>query len=296
MFRWHAARVVANRAPGGASIAAPMRSGFAWNGRWPRCVLSSVAYLGPFAAAFLVVACGARTGLDPGAASKVERDSIGCSDGVREGFVDVAAYPNIAGCGGGWSIPGVMLQNPGTAPECPSVPTFDTATPACKRRAGNDGPNPNGVGCNVADLCAEGWHVCLGAKDVAGRSPNGCESATRADDPPLFFASRQSSNGCRTCATGTLTGLDCDSMACTSGCAQSGSTSNDVFGCGNFGDSDGLRGPFVDCGPLDRTTYNECIALAGSNWSCTDDDSGSCEAFVIVHVGADHGGVLCCHD
>ena len=218
--------------------------------------------------------------------------TAGCADGDREGFVDLTTHADIAGCSGGWSVPGVMLESPGTAPECPSVPTFDTASPACGRTAGNHSPNPSGGGCNVADLCADGWHVCTGAADIAAHSPSGCKGATLAGDPPLFFTSRQSSNGCEDCATGTGTGANCNSSSCTTGCAQTANTSNDVFGCGNLGDP----GPFSGGGPLDRFTYNECGALAGTSWSCTDDGSGNCEAFVIVHGGADHGGVLCCRD
>ncbi len=260
--------------------------------RLPRAP-SFVARFGRRASLLVLIACGARTGLDVG---DVRRTAIGCADGAREGFVDTAAYPDIAGCSGGWSIPGVMLQNPGTAAQCPGVPTFDTVSPACNRLGGNDGPNPNGIGCNVADLCAEGWHVCTGAGDVESRSPGGCGEATRADDPPLFFTTRQTSNGCDFCATGTRTDPDCDSMQCTSGCAQTPTMSNDVFGCGNFGNPPDSMDPFADCGPLDRSTYNECASLAGSTWRCDEDPTGLCEAYVIVHGGADHGGALCCRD
>ncbi len=247
-------------------------------------------------ALLLLGACGARTDLTVDAVPGLERDTAGCADGFREGFVDVAANPDIAGCSGGWSIPGVMLQNPGTAPECPTIATYDTVSPACRRSAGNNGPNPNGFGCNVADLCAEGWHVCTSAGDVESHSPDGCVSATRTGDPPLLFVSRQSSNGCLTCATGSRTDPDCDGQECTSGCAQTADTANDVFGCGNFGDSPGVSFPFIGCGPLDVGTSNECADLQGSSWSCEDDGSGNCEAFVITHQGPDFGGVLCCRD
>src|SRR5262252_1849902 len=70
----------------------------------------------------------------PGAAT-------GCADGTREGL---ATYSSIAACAGAWTVPGVI----GDAP------------PACARQAGNDGSNAAGTGCNVADLCATGWHVC----------------------------------------------------------------------------------------------------------------------------------------
>jgi hypothetical protein len=269
------------------------------NGPWLQFAPSSVAGAARFvrrASALLLIACGARTGLDVGVVPGVEGNAIGCADGIREGFVDMAANPDIAGCSGGWSIPGVMIQNPGMAPECPGVPTFDTGSPACNRLAGNNGRNPNGIGCNVADLCADGWHVCTSAADVGSRSPSGCTAATLAGDPPLFFVSRQSSNGCLACATGTLTGPDCDSLECTTGCAQTADTSNDVFGCGNFGDNSAGSGPIADCEPLDRGTSNECALLQGSSWSCDADGSGLCEAFVLVHQGPDYGGALCCRD
>jgi hypothetical protein len=57
-------------------------------------------------------------------------------------------------------------------------------------------PEPTGTGCNVADLCAPGWHVCLDANDVTTSSPNGCVGVTRPNDPALLFLTRQSSTGC----------------------------------------------------------------------------------------------------
>jgi hypothetical protein len=218
----------------------------------------------------------------------------GCADGTREGFVDIKAYPNIAGCSGGWSIPGVMLENPGVAPDCPTVPTHDTTTPACNRRGGNDGPLPGGNGCNVADLCAAGWHVCTSAQDVGVHSGSaGCADATGPSSPPLFFVTRQSSNGCGDCATGTMTGPNCNGRACATGCAQTATLSNDVFGCGNIGDGSGLTG----CDPLDRFSYDLGTGLpAGTNWSFRDDGSGLCEAYAVTHSGAAYGGALCCRD
>ena len=211
---------------------------------------------------------------------------IGCADGQREGFTDIDGAPNIAGCSGAWTIPGIHAANPGTAPAC-AVATYDTVTPACGRTSGDDGPNPAGVGCNVQDLCAQGWHVCLGASDVGSHSRTGCQGATNAADPPRFFASRQSSTGCGSCATGTQTG--CDSGSCASGCAQTADTSNDFFGCGNFGASS----PLTDCSPLDRFSHDECSGLSDSSWSC---DSRYCEAYTVVKLDSTFGGVLCCRD
>ncbi len=215
----------------------------------------------------------------------------GCADGQREGFVDGKAFPDIAGCSGGWTIPGVMAFNPGTAPACPTIPTYDTVDPACNRQGGNNGPNPNGVGCNVADLCQAGWHVCTGAADVASHSLSGCNGATEGGDPPMFFVTRQSSNGCGDCATGTRTDPDCNSAACTLGCLQTARTSNDVFACGNLG----ATSPIVQCGPIDRFSNNLCGDV-GSNWTCNDDGTGLCEAYTILHDGPAFGGAVCCRN
>ena len=32
----------------------------------------------------------------------------GCSDGTREGFLPAGSFPDIAGCSGGWSVPGIL--------------------------------------------------------------------------------------------------------------------------------------------------------------------------------------------
>jgi hypothetical protein len=222
--------------------------------------------------------------------------AVGCADGEREGFTDLGTYPNIAGCSGGWSIAGIHTDAPGTAPACPGLTTTDTTTPACGRNAGDDSTNPQGTGCNVADLCAQGWHVCTGADDVARSSPTGCAGATGSDDPPVLFATRQSSTGCGECATGTSTDATCDSSSCTAGCLQTANVSNDVFGCGNFG----ALTTASACGPLDRFSNNLCSGLAGSTWSCNlaanTDDNGTCEAYTVTKSGAAGGGVACCRD
>ncbi len=219
---------------------------------------------------------------------KAAPTDVGCADGEREGFVDQAAYPDIAGCSGGWSVPGIHTKNPGTAPAC-GIATYDTLTPACGRGAGDDSPNPGGSGCDVADLCAAGWHVCASASEVAADSPSGCGGVTLAGDPPMFFATRQTSTGCGFCAMGTGTGSDCNSSSCKSGCAQTDNISNDIFGCGNFGG--GLAAS--TCGPLDRSSHDQCSELDGSIWSCPN---SYCEAFTVTKSAPSYGGVLCCRD
>jgi hypothetical protein len=222
--------------------------------------------------------------------------STGCADGEREGFVDAAAYPDIAGCAGAWTIPGVSLFAPSDAPACPGLTPQDTRTPACDNGAGDDGANPAGEGCNVADLCASGWHVCLDAPDVLTASGGaGCGDATQAGDPPLLFITRQSTTGCGVCATGSSTDATCNSLSCASNCLQTEAISNDVVGCGNYG-----AAPNGACAPLDRYSSNLCSAIASNGWSCNDpasvDDAGTCESFTLLHSDPATGGVLCCRD
>ena len=125
-------------------------------------------------------------------------DCLGCADGQREGFVDPSAYPHIAACAGGWSVPGVIA-----------------VAAACNHHGGDDGRDPSGVGCSAADLCQPGWRVCSRASDVAASSPTACTGAVdRAITEPMFFATGQSGPGSLMCApAGT----------------------NDLFGCGTVG-------------------------------------------------------------
>jgi hypothetical protein len=233
---------------------------------------------------------------DDEAVASYALSAIGCADGQREGFTDLSAYPNIAGCSGAWTIAGLHTHAPGVPPACPGLSVADTTTPACDRAAGDDGACSTGTGCNVADLCAPGWHVCAGADEVAASSTTGCAGATGNDDPLLFFASRQSSTGCGECATGTSTDPSCTAASCAAGCLQTEAISNDFFGCGNLGSTP----PGSSCGPLDRFSNNLCSGLAGSSWSCNlpsgADDNGLCEAYTVTKSDPSRGGVLCCRD
>ena len=193
----------------------------------------------------------------------------GCADGQREAFTSLARYPNIAGCAGGWTRPGIAHE----------------AAPSCDRQGGDDGPFANGGTCGVADLCAVGWHVCVTPSEVAASSIDGCRGAH--DEPGAFFAMRTSGSGCGVCATGTAS--DCTATDCRTDCAQTSVTVNDVFGCGTVG---GVPNAGT-CGTLDRFGNNLCSDLPPP-WSCSDDGSGTHEAELVVKPGRDHGGVLCC--
>ena len=208
----------------------------------------------------------------------------GCADGTREGFVDQDSHPFIAGCSGGWSVGGI------TRPDL---------APTCGRASGNDSDNPEGAGCSAADLCAPGWHVCLGKLEVFELSPDGCAGAVPPGTPDksLFFAVRQNSQADSVCDDSDL--------------------GNDVFGCGNLGT---VLTPDKNCGPLDRVLASMHAGTCGFNeaepplgpWLCAGgDDSHLHEGSLVKKNGcpsvscsydgnpvdnSGKGGVLCCID
>jgi len=197
---------------------------------------------------------------DAGDASDMPPTAIGCADGTREAFADPARFPAIAGCAGGWSVPGLL--------------TDQSLAPGCARAAGNDGSNATGVDCTVEDLCADGWHVCRGASELTQMGvtcqDSGIASGT-AGGGAMFFATRQRGTAPTGCSAETTTG------------------SNNLHGCGNFG-----RVEDPGCAPpLDRQLENTACT-ANPPWSCNDPTSIMTEAMVATKPGSARGGVLCC--
>jgi hypothetical protein len=184
-------------------------------------------------------------------------NTVGCSDGTREGFRDVAHWPDIAGCAGGWQRPGLLSTT--------------ARTPLCKRVAGNDSRNPDGDGCSAADLCAPAWHACLDGPDVANHSPTGgCESIVSPSDQAFFVVM----------AGASPQGVCYPDLAAT----------NDLHGCGSIGQPESdwcppltRRMGFADCGPT-------------GVWQCGSVDDSLSEATVVIKPGPSLGGVLCCRD
>lgn len=176
----------------------------------------------------------------------------GCADGQREGYF---GEPRIAACAGGFLVAGVT--------------TGPSMQPQCLRQGGDDGPNPTGTGCSVADLCAEGWHVCNSAPEVASEV-----SACPTDSvmaPPVFWLTRQSTDN----SVGDCTALG----------------DNNLVGCG-----EGLAMTMVvgaNCGPLDTLMYYSSCA-ANPPWYCGTGMPE--EALVVTKNGSDLGGVLCCQE
>lgn len=175
---------------------------------------------------------------------------IGCSDGLREGFVSVDDYPEIAACAGGFGVAGILWSEP-----------------MCTRRAGDDSSNPNGTGCSLSDLCAEGWRPCASPAEVRDRTDDrGCEVEWPAGS---FFAAAVSGAGSNRCGIGE----------------------DDFFGCGSAGRSPD-RGT---CAPLNRSSGEKCRDIPPP-WQCEDRGVTSQfdEAVRAVKSGPAAGGVLCC--
>ena len=178
---------------------------------------------------------------------------IGCSDGTRELFIDVPTYPSIAGCSGAWNLGGIQ--------------TNTSMTPQCNRGAGNPGCTPDGVGCSVADLCAEGWHVCASKDDAAASSPTGCDPALGAGIG--HWLTRQMVNG-------------------NEGC--DGDENAHFAGCGDLGQQLSMWG--TTCDPLNAVIGG--VHGCPAPWVCGP--SSAQEPFVVHKAAAELGGALCCAD
>jgi hypothetical protein len=222
---------------------------------------------------------------DPPVDDPPETDpEAGCADGDREGYQDWSAYPDIAGCSGGWSVGGI---------------TRSDLAPTCGHGAGDDSWNAEGDGCSAADLCAAGWHVCEGKTEVAEKAGS-CDDAVPwgTPDKSLLFAVQQHSDNGSVCDDGTSNG-------------------NDIFGCGNLGTD---LSSDKNCGVLNKVIasmnsgscgYNEAEPSHGP-WECFGgDDSHYHEGELVTKKGcwgsscsydgnpvgnSDKGGVLCCRD
>jgi hypothetical protein len=81
-------------------------------------------------------------------------NTVGCSDGTRDGFLGTTAFARIAGCLGDWNEG--SMRAPKTGMRCGNSLATRCAVPA--------------------DLCAPGWHVCgtppYGPSDISAKITN----------------------------------------------------------------------------------------------------------------------------
>lgn len=199
---------------------------------------------------------GATGGGGAGGTGGVAPEVIGCSDGEREAY-DLMAFPAIAACAGGFSIPGLSMA---------------AATPAsCNRISGDDSINPSGQGCSAEDLCAAGWHVCKSSEDVDLHTAGaGCPSLV---GQIVHYSTRQTMN------------VDTQVV-----CADPLTNSNNLVGCGSTLGQAPDNGD--NCQPLDAIVKNTHCSTSVA-WKC---DSTNNEADVVTKTGPEEGGVLCCRD
>jgi len=207
--------------------------------------------------ALCVLVCAAAGCLDWGslygqAASDAAPDTPalidGCSDGTREGL---ASFPTIAACAGAWTVAGVVAD----------------IAPACARAAGNTGTNAAGTGCNTADLCSDGWHVCRSRDEIASHDgATACpQLASRSTE--IYLTRQRGDRTTMQCAVGTSAMTD------------------DAYGCGGLGIA------VTTCGALDNK-----LALANNcpdPWHCGTNETEE-GAVVTKSNAATGGGVLCC--
>jgi len=209
-------------------------------------------------------------------------DDVGCADGTREGFADTSAYPDIAACAGGWSVPGLVLLDDNGTPTGSSDDTLSDQIDHCGNGSGNDSGNPSGQGCSVEDLCAVGWSVCADQATVAAKAGGemACTNLGTTVAAPYLFATRQRSQG---------------SYICDISLDPKGT--NDVYGCGSADFGKALS----NCGPLNRVTDDNCAAVeVNTDWACNDNDPSTTGSFReladVTKSSASHGGVLCCRN
>jgi hypothetical protein len=176
----------------------------------------------------IVAACG-RINFDPiTAGSSGPTSMIGCSDGEREGYVDLAAFPTIAACSATW--PGRIDMR--------AVPT---GVPC-----GDD----LGVCAAPADACASGWHVCATSgdvaellaltatdcQDVAGSyiaASSHCLSAASTCTYPAPGAWPCVAGKAVPCSQAICCGTGCAGTGCPDGVWPSGTHENSIdYGCG----------------------------------------------------------------
>ena len=220
---------------------------------------------------------------------------IGCADGTREGFMNLATYPTIAACGGAWDQPGLD----GAA-----------VAPGCNRAAGNHATNKTGVGCRAADLCAVGWHVCRGPDDLGMRAPNGCADAIDPFYPGFGTGDYGADIGPPPVLPGGafFVGRGAFGTTCLDAVNGLPLAAGGIFGCGNLGLAD------QRCGGFGRAAGTRCAGLrdqvqsAADNpatdwgydveadwaWSCGV--TGNERDRLIKRFPDRQGGVLCCKD
>ena len=135
---------------------------------------------------------------------------VGCSDGEREGFIDIARFPTIAACSATWNG-SLGLRDPRTGGAC-----GDELGPCLA----------------PVDACAPGWHVCADngqLTDITSRvSAADCGDAGGTPVGEFVAAAQH----CESCAGSCTTGESACTYATIYGCTPSSATCNEPMCCG----------------------------------------------------------------
>jgi hypothetical protein len=185
----------------------------------------------------MVVAFGCRYHFDPLADSIEDSplSPVGCADGTREAFVDLATFPTIAGCSTQWTG------------------SLDLRTSRTGTGCGND----LGICSAPEDGCAPGWQLCgrLGdPTDLTARlTAAQCTNAVGAFIAGLQHCSPPMPGGCMYLPPYPCLASDVactEPVCCGTLCGRNNSCKDGIFPAataiaGNF-----LNGPGNSCGDL----------------------------------------------
>jgi hypothetical protein len=154
---------------------------------------------------------------------------VGCSDGTREAFLDLAKFPDIAGCAATWPVS--SMRAPRKLPRC------GNSAAACEA---------------PLDACAEGWHVCGNtegnATDITSRIGQADCSAQKGR-----FAGALGDQSCTPC-----TELGAGAVCCGDGCIQQQGSCLWPMATAWFGVRDGVA---ALCGKLDNPIVSDQLGV-----------------------------------
>jgi hypothetical protein len=207
---------------------------------------------------------------------KKDIGDVGCADGAREALVDKAMFPNIAGCAGAWTVPGIFPY------------ALRTSKVAACATNGDDmeAPGP-GTDCSAADLCAAGWHICKGGEIGPRTGGKACAALTPGEYESGFYSASISGPGCYICApiTGSITDpAQCKPDSCKADCRERDDLTNDLFGCGISTVQNSTCEVIGSVG-------DKCGAVDSMVWKCP---SSVNEGKDVTKIASKNGGVLCC--
>jgi hypothetical protein len=142
--------------------------------------------------------------------------TVGCADGTREGFLDPALYPTVAGCAATWTG-NLSMRATATGAAC-----------------------GDGIGSCAApaDACASGWHVCGASGSVAelrALTADACSTGGKGAFYAALSGAASQASGCPYDLTPTAnyacydSGLGSSPVCCGTSCGALGGCTGGVW-------------------------------------------------------------------